>query len=172
MTPSAVEHERPEKTTLLSTIARLAYKLRTEAASPARQAAAIGIGLLIGCSPAFGLHLPLSLLAGWLFGLNRIKIWSATVGLGDGCLRCSGNLCLCGSIASRTRSRLPTQKKRGKGTVQLSRRLTDWADEKRHAELPRISISAQNHQPRGWLYPRFCRSFRDLVLVPLTCSRR
>ena len=77
MTPSAVEHERPEKTTLLSTIARLAYKLRTEAASPARQAAAIGIGLLIGCSPAFGLHLPLSLLAGWLFGLNRIKIYVA-----------------------------------------------------------------------------------------------
>ena len=35
------------------------------------------------------------------------------------------------------------------GTVKLSWRLTDWADEKRHAELLRISISARNHQPRG-----------------------
>jgi len=77
MTPSAVEHERPEETTPPSTIARLGHKLRTEAASPARQAAAIGVGFLIGCSPFFGLHLPLSLFAGWLFGLNRLKIYVA-----------------------------------------------------------------------------------------------
>ena len=45
--------------------------------------------------------------------------------------------------------------------VKLSRRLTDWADEKRHAELPRISISARNHQPRGLAVPpRACRHTR------------
>ena len=39
------------------------------------------------------------------------------------------------------------------GTVKLGWRLTDWADEKGHAELPRISISSRNHQPRGLAVP-------------------
>ncbi len=42
-----------------------------------RQAAALGAGFFLGCTPLYGLHLPLAILVGWLFGLNRIKIYVA-----------------------------------------------------------------------------------------------
>jgi uncharacterized protein (DUF2062 family)/SAM-dependent methyltransferase len=54
------------------------YYLRTEGGgSRARDAWAIGLGLFIGCSPLIGLHLGLCLLTGWLFGLNRVKLYLA-----------------------------------------------------------------------------------------------
>jgi len=56
---------------------RSLHRLRTEGDTPGRQAAAFGLGAFIGCSPAFGLHLPLCLLGGWLFHLNRLKMYLA-----------------------------------------------------------------------------------------------
>ncbi len=45
--------------------------------------------------------------------------------------------------------------KDGEGTVKLRPCMADWANEKRDAELPRISISARNHQPRRLAVPPF-----------------
>jgi SAM-dependent methyltransferase len=56
---------------------RLVHVLRTEADTPARQSAAVGIGLFIGCLPLYGLHLPLCLAAGRLARLNRFKMYLA-----------------------------------------------------------------------------------------------
>jgi SAM-dependent methyltransferase len=56
---------------------RLVHVLRTEADTPVRQAAAVGIGICIGCLPVYGLHLPLCLAAGRLAGLNRLKMYLA-----------------------------------------------------------------------------------------------
>jgi uncharacterized protein (DUF2062 family) len=56
---------------------RLFHRLRTEGDTPARQAAAFGIGTFIGCSPLFGFHLPLCLAAGSLLSLNRLKLYLA-----------------------------------------------------------------------------------------------
>jgi uncharacterized protein (DUF2062 family)/SAM-dependent methyltransferase len=53
------------------------YRYRTEGDTPIRQALAIGLGLFIGCSPFIGLHLTLALGLGWLFGLNRLKVYLA-----------------------------------------------------------------------------------------------
>jgi uncharacterized protein (DUF2062 family)/SAM-dependent methyltransferase len=46
------------------------YKLRTEGTSPEKQAGAVAAGVLIGCSPFYGLHLALCLLFARLFRLN------------------------------------------------------------------------------------------------------
>jgi uncharacterized protein (DUF2062 family) len=56
---------------------RLVHTLRTEGGSRAREAWAIGIGFFIGCSPFIGLHLALAIAIGWLFRLNRLKIYLA-----------------------------------------------------------------------------------------------
>jgi uncharacterized protein (DUF2062 family)/trans-aconitate methyltransferase len=56
---------------------RLFHRLRTEGDTPARQAAAFGLGTFIGCLPLFGLHLQLCLAAGWLLRLNRLKLYLA-----------------------------------------------------------------------------------------------
>jgi uncharacterized protein (DUF2062 family)/trans-aconitate methyltransferase len=56
---------------------RLFHRLRTEGDTPARQAAAFGLGTFIGCLPLFGLHLQLCLTAGWLLRLNRLKLYLA-----------------------------------------------------------------------------------------------
>jgi uncharacterized protein (DUF2062 family) len=56
---------------------RSLHRLRTEGDTPGRQAAAFGLGAFIGCSPAFGFHLPLCLFGGWLFNLNRLKMYLA-----------------------------------------------------------------------------------------------
>lgn len=55
----------------------LFHRYLTEGASPPRQAVALGLGIFIGCLPLWGLHLPLCLLAGWAFGLNRLKMYVA-----------------------------------------------------------------------------------------------
>jgi len=56
---------------------RLVRVLRTEADTPARQSAAVGIGIFIGCLPIYGLHLPLCLATGRLARLNRLKMYLA-----------------------------------------------------------------------------------------------
>jgi uncharacterized protein (DUF2062 family)/SAM-dependent methyltransferase len=57
--------------------ARLFHRLRTEGDTPVRQAFAVGLGLFIGCTPFYGLHLTLAILFGTLFGLNRLKVYVA-----------------------------------------------------------------------------------------------
>ncbi len=49
----------------------LLYRLRTEGDTPVRQAGAVALGVVIGCSPFYGLHLPLCLFFAWLLRLNR-----------------------------------------------------------------------------------------------------
>jgi len=46
------------------------YKLRTEGMSPERQAAAVALGVLVGVSPLYGLHLALCILLARLLRLN------------------------------------------------------------------------------------------------------
>jgi uncharacterized protein (DUF2062 family) len=60
-----------------ATANRALHRLRTGKDTPARQAAAVGLGTFIGCSPAFGFHLPLCLVSGWLLGLNCLKVYLA-----------------------------------------------------------------------------------------------
>jgi uncharacterized protein (DUF2062 family)/SAM-dependent methyltransferase len=60
-----------------SRLQRVIYTLRTEGGSRGREAWAIALGLCIGCSPLIGFHLGLCMAAGWLFGLNRLKLYVA-----------------------------------------------------------------------------------------------
>ncbi len=60
------------------TLAELHVRLRTEGESPPRQAAAIGVGLFIGCSPFFGFHFPLCVLAARVFRLSQLKTFLAS----------------------------------------------------------------------------------------------
>ena len=60
-----------------SRLRRVVWELRTEGAGPAREAAAIGLGVFIGCSPLYGFHLLLCLAVGWCLGLNRLKMYLA-----------------------------------------------------------------------------------------------
>jgi uncharacterized protein (DUF2062 family) len=56
----------------------LIYRLRTEGDSPAQQSWAIAIGIAIGCTPLYGLHLPMCIVAAKLLGLSRFKMFLAT----------------------------------------------------------------------------------------------
>jgi uncharacterized protein (DUF2062 family)/SAM-dependent methyltransferase len=56
---------------------RIFYDLRTEASGPGRDAAALGVGILLGCSPFYGFHLVLVWFVGWLLRLNRLKMYLA-----------------------------------------------------------------------------------------------
>jgi uncharacterized protein (DUF2062 family) len=58
-------------------VRRLFYNLRTEASGPGRDAAALGVGILIGCTPFYGFHLVLVWCVGWLLRLNRLKMYLA-----------------------------------------------------------------------------------------------
>jgi len=58
------------KARLTKGLRELLYKLRTEGTSPGKQAGAVVLGVLIGCSPFYGLHLALCLLLARLFRLN------------------------------------------------------------------------------------------------------
>ena len=55
----------------------LLYRLRTEGDTPGRQAGAVALGVLIGCSPFYGLHLALCIVLARLFGLNRALTYLA-----------------------------------------------------------------------------------------------
>ena len=60
-----------------SRLQRAIHALRTEGDSRGREAIAIGLGLTIGCSPFWGVHLGLCWLAGLCFRLNRLKMYLA-----------------------------------------------------------------------------------------------
>lgn len=60
-----------------SHLRRAVWELRTEGAGPAREAAAIGLGVFIGCSPFYGFHLLLCWAVGWCLRLNRLKMYVA-----------------------------------------------------------------------------------------------
>jgi len=62
---------------LRDVVGEIHYRLRTEADTPARNAAAIGLGTLIGCVPLYGTHLVLCVLFARLFRLNRIVTYLA-----------------------------------------------------------------------------------------------
>ena len=60
-----------------ATVRRLFHGLRSEGAGAGREATAVGVGVFIGCLPFYGFHLLLCWFTGWLFGLNRLKIYLA-----------------------------------------------------------------------------------------------
>jgi len=55
----------------------LLYQLRTEGDTPGRQAAAVGLGVFIGCTPFYGFHLALCILVAKLFRLNQVLTYVA-----------------------------------------------------------------------------------------------
>lgn len=56
---------------------RFFYRMRSEGSGAVRESVAIGLGAFIGCLPIFGLHLGACIALGWLFGLNRLKMYLA-----------------------------------------------------------------------------------------------
>jgi uncharacterized protein (DUF2062 family)/SAM-dependent methyltransferase len=60
-----------------SRLQRVIYTLRTEGGSRSQEAWAMGLGLAVGFSPLIGLHLGMCVAIGWLFGLNRLKLYLA-----------------------------------------------------------------------------------------------
>lgn len=58
-------------------VRELLYRLRTEGGSPLRQAGAVALGIFIGCTPLYGLHLSLCVLFARLLGVNRVKTYLA-----------------------------------------------------------------------------------------------
>ena len=74
--PVSTEVNRP-RSGVTSRLRRVVWELRTEGVGPAREGAAIGLGVFIGCSPFYGFHLLLCLAAGWCLGLNRLKMYLA-----------------------------------------------------------------------------------------------
>jgi uncharacterized protein (DUF2062 family) len=62
---------------LLVALRRQAHHYRTEGSGRVREAAAIGLGVLVGCTPFYGFHLLLCLALGKLLRLNRLKLYLA-----------------------------------------------------------------------------------------------
>lgn len=58
-------------------VTQLLHQLRTQGSSPGREAAAVGLGVFIGCLPLYGFHLLLCIAVSTLFGLNRLKTYLA-----------------------------------------------------------------------------------------------
>ncbi len=56
---------------------RAFYRLRLEGPGAVREAAALGVGVFIGCLPFYGFHLVLVWAVGWLLRLNRLKMYLA-----------------------------------------------------------------------------------------------
>ena len=57
---------------------RTFYELRVEGEGLGREAAALGLGVFIGCTPFYGFHLLLCWVAGWALRLNRLKLYLAS----------------------------------------------------------------------------------------------
>jgi SAM-dependent methyltransferase len=66
---------RPEVPTAVRGWRGLIYELRTEAEG--RDAASVGVGVVIGCLPVFGFHLLLVLVVGRVLRLNRLRMYVA-----------------------------------------------------------------------------------------------
>jgi uncharacterized protein (DUF2062 family)/trans-aconitate methyltransferase len=62
--------EKKPKSRMAREIQDILYKLRTEGMSPEKQAAAVALGVFIGVSPLYGLHLALCVVLARLFRLN------------------------------------------------------------------------------------------------------
>ncbi len=75
--PEGVDQERPRRGARRNLV-DLLYRLRTEADTPGLQSLAVAAGVVIGCLPVYGLHLPLCLAAGTLLRLNRITMYLAS----------------------------------------------------------------------------------------------
>lgn len=58
-------------------IRELLYRLRTEGGSPNRLAGAVALGVFIGCTPFYGLHLALCIVFAKILGLNRALTYLA-----------------------------------------------------------------------------------------------
>src|SRR5215204_5381958 len=56
---------------------RTFHGLRTEGAGPLRETAAVALGVFIGSLPVYGFHLLICWIAGFAFGLNRLKMYLA-----------------------------------------------------------------------------------------------
>ncbi len=65
------------KPPLKERMAEFAYRLATEGQAPGAQAAAVGLGILIGCTPLYGFHLVLALVVARVLGLSRVKMLAA-----------------------------------------------------------------------------------------------
>ena len=57
---------------------RLYMTLRTEHTTPGKVATAVAVGVFVGCSPFWGLHLAIALLLATFFKLNRVMVYAAT----------------------------------------------------------------------------------------------
>ena len=66
------EHE-----SLAARLRRAFYDLRTEYTGAGREAAAIGVGVFIGCTPFFGFHLLICWAVASVLGLNRLQVYLA-----------------------------------------------------------------------------------------------
>jgi len=63
--------------TIAARVRRGFKELRIEGTGPGREAAAIGLGVFLGCLPFYGFHLIMCWAAGTLFRLNRLKLYLA-----------------------------------------------------------------------------------------------
>ncbi|HVR08730.1 MAG TPA: DUF2062 domain-containing protein [Thermoanaerobaculia bacterium] len=73
----AVQTAPRRDTKLKHRLRELLYGLRIEGGTPGQQAAAVALGMFIGCTPLYGLHLPLCILCARWLGLNRVKTYLA-----------------------------------------------------------------------------------------------
>lgn len=56
---------------------RFVHRLRTEGSGPYRETAAIALGVFVGCTPFYGLHLAICWVLAIALGLNRLKVYLA-----------------------------------------------------------------------------------------------
>ncbi|MBZ5640697.1 MAG: DUF2062 domain-containing protein [Acidobacteriia bacterium] len=57
---------------------RLYMTLRTEHTTPGKVAMGVALGVFVGCSPLWGLHLAIAVLLATVFRLNRVLVYAAT----------------------------------------------------------------------------------------------
>jgi uncharacterized protein (DUF2062 family)/trans-aconitate methyltransferase len=74
---AAAPAEKRQRGDLRIRLRELLYQLRVEGGSPGRQGGAVALGIFIGCTPLYGLHLPLCIVFARLFGLNRLLTYLA-----------------------------------------------------------------------------------------------
>ena len=66
-----------------SWVRRLYMTLRTEHRTPGKVGLGVGLGVFVGCSPFWGVHLPISVLLATVFRLNRMIVYAATYIVGN-----------------------------------------------------------------------------------------
>lgn len=74
MTPRVM---RQKLERLRGTMHKMAVKIATERTTPARVGAAVAVGVFVGVSPFYGLHLAMCLVLATLLGLNRVITYLA-----------------------------------------------------------------------------------------------